>query len=178
MLNLEGSNVGKAVVIFMVTLLSVFVAAGVGMLGYAGYAWSRTVAAQSWPTTDGEVLTSTLDIDRDSDGDTYRAKVSYQYSVDGIVFKSDRLSFGFSGTDNKAYHDAIVDRLTQGTHIGVRYDPKNPEVATLAPGPNKGLIFLTIFGIMWSTFTAGFILLLIMGGGTADPFLHSIIIHS
>ncbi|MEM1191972.1 MAG: DUF3592 domain-containing protein [Pseudomonadota bacterium] len=167
----------RTLMIFIVGLVGIFLLIGFAMLGYAGVSWTRGYAAKSWPTTQGEIIASTLHIDRDSDGDTYTAKVRYQYEVDGRRYESDRISFGFSGTDNRQDHQAIKDRLSAGTHVSVCYNMANPQMATLSTRQSKGLIFLTIFGIMWTTFSVGFVALLALGSRSNEPFIQSILVY-
>lgn len=118
---------------------------GIWMIVHTINSRRKAQASQAWPGVQGTVLKSwTQKIEStDDEGYThtsYKPKVSYQYSVGGQTYTSERLAFG---TD-KAY--AIKKKAEQelapyppNGAVTVYYDPQNPGEATLLQEAKGGL---------------------------------------
>jgi hypothetical protein len=102
--------------------------------------WNAALAVQSrkWPECSGTVMTSALEETHDSEGNMYRAAISYRYVVGGDEFVGKRVrfcdSFMLSWSSPAA---RIVQAYSAGTAVAVRYDPDDPSESVLEPGFNS-----------------------------------------
>ena len=115
-------------------------------------------ASTSWQPVVGVIVSSDLDVEIDSDGNTYyRANIRYAYGLDGQEFNGDRVYIGqTSTTDRKPTFDLLL-KYEKGAAVVVYYDPRTPTQAVLEPGllgvnwvlPAIGGGFL-VFGLVFS----------------------------
>ena len=144
--------------IFLTIFFGLFLAIGLLILGFGARSLYMSKLAESWPTVQGRIISSDFETSTDSDGDTtYRANISYEYDVMGRRLTSDRVAFGYSGSSSYGFHKEIHDALPAGATVAVRYDPSKPERAALSYGLNQSILFLLIFGAVWTFFTVGMI---------------------
>lgn len=163
--------------ILATAFLALFLAIGVGITGYGLYAIQASRAAADWPSADGKLLESRFLTDSDSDGETYRVKVRYTYSVNGVSFEGDRIVFGYTGSSARKFHEQLRDALPQGAALAVRYDPHDPARATLSYGVSRTAIAVLVFGLTWTIFTLGFGSLMILMDGGADVVIQRLTIY-
>ena len=115
----------------------------------------RSWQASRWPTTQGTVLSSKLDVNRNSDGgDTYRIDVRYRYAVAGRDFESNQydatgvsIHSGF-GLDKMR---AAVAAHPPGSTVVVHYDPADPADAMLSTAVPAGTFAFVWFPILFCT---------------------------
>lgn len=162
---------------FPLLFISVFVLIGVAILFFAGRSYHLAQQAAHWPTTPGEITQSDFIVSTDEDGSSYRTKVSYDYSVNGRTYTADRVAFGYSGSSGRSFHRKIYDALPVRTTLAVRYDPKNPERAALSHGVNTSIIFLLIFGVIWTVFSVGIGALLVLSETGGETLLANMLIY-
>lgn len=163
---------------FVNVFIGLFIAIGLGMLGFAYVSWNRATAAADWPTVSGRIIESNVRESSDSDGgSTWRAEIKYEYETNGRALVGERVAFGYSGSSSRSYHEGIAAALPVGAHVGVRVSPDDPSRATLATGMNMSIIFLAIFGTIWTIFSAGIWMLFALSGGGADKLLSTVIIY-
>ena len=118
-------------------IIATFWAVG-GWLIYRGLK-NRRLAQESltWPTTQGRVLTSSIDSRRMRNHKTnttttyYTPRVRYAYSIGGQGYESEIVRFGSLESGSEKLARDISDRYPPGSEPAVRYDPANPGVATL-----------------------------------------------
>jgi len=115
-------------------------------LGVAAILWGlgnvrHGRASESWPTTEGIVIMSEIArTTSTSTGKTrktttnYRANVEYEYTVGGVDYKRDQISFGQFSTSSRSQAQLVVNRYRVGESVQVHYDPDKPEVSLLEPG--------------------------------------------
>ena len=164
--------------IFLTLFFGLFVAVGVGILGFGVRSLTLSNQAEHWPTTTGKVVSSDFDIDYDSDGDTYRARVRYEYDAGGRVITGDKIAFGYSGSSSEQFHRDIHAALPVNAQVAVRYDPSKPERAVLSFGVNQSIKFLILFGAVWTMFTFGMIAMVFLSGQGATTILENMIVYS
>lgn len=94
----------------------------------------RAEQTRHWPSAQGTIVSSEL-ITR---GEAYGPLIVYQYSVAGTIYtdSTDAGAPGF-GNKNKRYNVAeyILAEYKPGSKVTVRYDPEDPRVSTITPGP-------------------------------------------
>ncbi|MEO1135272.1 MAG: DUF3592 domain-containing protein [Pseudomonadota bacterium] len=164
--------------IFLTLFFGLFLAVGVGILGWGLYSLNMARQAESWPTVQGEVTHSDFVVSSDSDGTTYRTKITYAYSILGRELTSERIAFGYSGSSSQQFHRDIYSALPVGAQVAVRHDPSNPERAALSFGVNQSIKFLLIFGAVWTMFTLGMLAMVWMSGQGATTLLDNMIVYS
>ena len=138
--------------------LGLFVLVGIASLTYATYQTIRALDARHWPTAEAVVLSSDMTTHFDTSdgvsgggGPTFGAAVTYSYSVDGIGYESDRVSFGSYSSSDSDHAETILARYPVGASVTVHYDPEDPAEAVLEPGYAGGH---TIIFIVGGTFVA------------------------
>lgn len=106
---------------------------------------------KAWPHTNGEIVTSEVQISRGADGDlTYFPVVFYRYKVNLVEYKSNIItasappSVGMQG-----YAEALVKKYQVNNKVDVYYDPDNPQEAVLETGISiAGILLIAIGGII------------------------------
>ncbi|MEW6050416.1 MAG: DUF3592 domain-containing protein [Candidatus Zixiibacteriota bacterium] len=122
------------------------------------YTESRTLTVfmshRSWPTTEGEVVSSRVIGTR-----AFRPDIVYQYAVNGVVYTdSTTLETPPFGGRNSKYNvaETLAKEYPPGRPVTVHYDPLNPARSGLRVGPTwdvygklglGGLLFG--FGVFW-----------------------------
>jgi hypothetical protein len=140
--------------------ISLFFVVGFGVLGHGIRSLLMSNQARTWPTTEGSIESCKITESSDSEGgSTYRAEVTYSYTVRGRNHLGDRIAFGYSGSSGRTAHQEIADRLSSAKTVRVRYDPADPSRAVLSYGLNRSTIFLLVFGSTWLLFVTGFTVL-------------------
>jgi len=95
--------------------------------------------SQKWESTIGVVLSSKLDIKSTrSDGfvsNTYQTLVVYQYEWQEIIYKGDRIAFGYNATSNEQWHETIYKKLQKNKKIKIWVNPENPSKSVIVTGP-------------------------------------------
>lgn len=127
---------------------ALFLVIGLAMLGFAGRAWWKSTQVEQWPSVEGEWLQRSLAENSDSDGSTWQAG-----------------------------HQAIYDKLMSGDHVRVRYNPRNPAEAALAHGLNKSTVMLAVFGLVWTGFTLGLMVLVGLTGSADTALIDRLIVR-
>jgi hypothetical protein len=117
------------------TVLPVLVLVGVGVFLYRRSKMRDTAkqAAQSWSSTMGVVMTSTIQIKRTSRSRSEIPVVIYQYQVDGKPYVGKVIKAGEQFFSVRLYGDAqkTIDRYPVGAQVMVHYNPANPAESAL-----------------------------------------------
>lgn len=109
------------------------------ILGNETLSLRRGKQSESWPFTEGEVVSSHVKSRHDSDGDiSYSAAVRYEYVVDNTTYVSRTISFGRKLYFGRSSAEEVVATYPVGEKVTVYYDPDNPKIATLEPGISVG----------------------------------------
>ncbi len=91
-------------------------------------------AAQSWPVTQGTILSSSIKWQRASDdSDEQYSEVVYQYQVNGKTYQGQTVKAGerFLKVRMPGEDQALVKRYPAGASVKVYYDAANPADAAL-----------------------------------------------
>ena len=136
-------------------ILSIFVLAGLGIVGFCIVTLWNARASLSWPSCDGTVTHSEVGYNDSKSIPT----IHYEYVVDGIQYTGKRYCFG--DFDSSAFGSAkrIVDELSVGSTVTVFYSPATPEKSVLVPGHSKNVYYGIGFGLVYALFAVGFMLL-------------------
>lgn len=111
----------------------------------------KAKASESWPSTQGTVLSSEVVRSRDSDGDTmYAADVVYSYSVNDQIYESSQIKIGpksKSSSSSGAYK--VRNKYPKGSTVTVYYDPNAPEEAALEAGVSFNSYIILMIGLVF-----------------------------
>jgi len=112
------------------------VIAAVGLVFYRNSRKSAAErqAAQSWPSTQGTILSSSLQWHHGPDNSSSQvAVVVYQYEVNGKSYQGQVIKAGerFLRVRRPGDNRAIVSRYPAGKSVSVYYDPSDPADAAL-----------------------------------------------
>ena len=92
-------------------------------------------------TTQGKITTS--EIFYQSKG--WHFDIWYEYSIDGTLYKSDQVNYGYTGSSDKSFATSYVNKYSVGKSVIVYYDPIAHEKSVLEPDVfNYDWIFVTI----------------------------------
>lgn len=91
--------------------------------------------AQSWEQGEARLTSAGLDVSRDDDSTTYRARATYDYQYRGREYSGERVAIG-GGRDNiGSFQENLGRRLTRayqaGEPVPVWINPENPTEAVL-----------------------------------------------
>ncbi|WP_428407724.1 DUF3592 domain-containing protein [Hyphococcus sp.] len=164
--------------IALTLFFGVFLAIGAAMLFWGGRSYYYSQQAAHWPTTPGDIIASDFRVNSDSDGDTYEAKVEYKYNPDGYERVGKTIAFGYTASSGRKFHWEIHEALPVGAQVAVRYDPSKPDRSVLTHGVNRSILFILIFGAVWTIFTGGIVAMVVLGETSANGMLQNMVIYS
>lgn len=126
-------------------ILSLF---GIGALVFGVWSHGRVKAANSWPTTQGVVGSSSITSSRSSKGrTTYRCKVAYSFMVNGVKYYGDKMDpLGNSGGSNSSAQEKLR-KYPAGGPCTVHYDPADPTANCLELGSTVLSWIFTLIGM-------------------------------
>ncbi|MCY0996746.1 DUF3592 domain-containing protein [Myxococcus sp. MISCRS1] len=130
----------KGLMMGLMLLFGVMLAYGGGRLLY------RAHASEQWPTTEGTVVSSSVQTMHDRRNTRFHPEVRYEYTVGGSHYTSDTVSFG--GNDTGALPDAqrLTRRYASGTKMAVHYAPDDPAIACVECGGAGVSSYVVMFG--------------------------------
>lgn len=124
------------------------VVAGLVLTGWGTRQLYQGVRSRGWPTTDGDVVSTTIrtsSSQADAAGRTYFPRVRYEYTVGDREYVGSRLSFGgTSGYGTRRAAEEAIDQYEEGTDVAVHFDPDRPGLAVLQPGVSGAVIWIVI----------------------------------
>ncbi len=138
---------------------AIFFLIGLGA-AFFGYRLIRKARASAdWPAAQGIIESSTVDVERererDSDGDVhyetkYLPRIVFQYQVDGIDYRGERISFGSTSSGNQTWAYKITNQYPEGLEVAVYYDSENPSDSVLQPGAKWTTYLLLGLGVVFA----------------------------
>ena len=93
--------------------------------------------SKSWPTSEGIVIESFLEEKTDNDGTTYRARLKYEYKVNGSTFSCNNISFEAIGSLEQETATRYIEKYCVDDRVKVYYNPLDKYEAVLIPGIGK-----------------------------------------
>jgi hypothetical protein len=134
----------------------------IGMLIFY-YGWrelSQARESTGWPSAEGTIQSSAVEVRTSRKSRTYHAAIWYQFDVDGQTHSGNSVSFGDYGSSSSSRAQNIVNRYPQGKAVRVYYLRRNPDTCVLEPGLRLQAWFLPIFGLIF--FTAGTLMAILL----------------
>jgi hypothetical protein len=116
-------------------ILPILILGGIGFFLYRRSQQSTAYRqnAQSWPSTSGTVLISTVQSKRTGRSRSTYPVVVYQYQVGGRDYQGQRIKAGeqFLNVRVAGQAQATVARYPSGANVTVYYNPQNPAESAL-----------------------------------------------
>jgi hypothetical protein len=129
---------------------SFFIAVGVWLVLY--YVWCvwQSLRSREWPQVAGTIVVSDLQRQRDIEGaHTYRAQISYSYSVNGREFIGARAQFGnVLAVNFSAPAVRLHRRYPAGSPVRVKYAPTDPNESVLESAVAAPVTMSFFFGLV------------------------------
>lgn len=126
----------------------VFAVVGILLTIFWGIPTARNaVESKNWPTTDGRITISDVSKNYNSDKShiIYRAKVAYNYYVNGSLYTGSTVAFGDYDSSDPGHASGVVSRYPVGKNVAVYYNPNNPETSVLESGASwNGFVGLMV----------------------------------
>jgi len=117
------------------TGILIFGLVGLGLFIGGAWSYSKALATQSWPTTEGRITSSQIYEDSDEDGTSYGLNVSYDYVVNDQRYTGTRISLtDYSSSYN--YATGLAEKYPVDQRVPVFYDPADPAKSVLETGAN------------------------------------------
>jgi len=140
---------------------SAFTAAGLIALPIGIYGRRRARQQQAWPTVKAAVRTTAIAPAPGSEGRRFVPKLTYEYTVAGKTYTSDRVGATQYKDFSESYARDYLAKHAVGTAVEVHYDPVDPARSILEPGAGGcGPLLATLVG---AVFLAAGIAMLIAG---------------
>lgn len=128
------------------TLASGLIFAALGLFfGYQGATdyWAG-LRSQSWPSTEGKIVSSGTPMDWLRKGANYKPVVTYKYSVNGKEYLSDRISYPSPASRGLSKAETFISKYPVDSSVKVYYDQGNPSSASLRNSVNDSDLFVPI----------------------------------
>lgn len=124
-------------------------------LTFLGLTKMRNAAeAKRWPVTKGTVTSSGV-----AGAIKYYPSVFYTYTIDSVVYNSNRISNTSFNTKNRIVVEEFLKKYPSGSEVKVYYNDSKPSDAFLEPGINTGSILLLAFGLIILAIPVGFLII-------------------
>ena len=136
----------------MVAAFAGLVACALGVLALtAGFQriWHGS-ASESWPTTQGTVISDPVD---DSTDTAAYARFVYEYEVAGAKHYNNLRRFAQIEGGSQSEADHIATRYRKGAAVKVSYFSADPDVSVLEPGNTTAALWLPGIGVVLILFS-------------------------
>jgi hypothetical protein len=119
-------------------------------LGAWCFYWGVTQEAQAgasraWPSTQGRIISSYVDVTNNKGTSSYWPRVTYEYKVGDLLLEGDRVQFGQNGSARKPDAVTTVEKFPPGRIVPVFYNPRAPEISCLLPGKFESVTYVPLF---------------------------------
>jgi hypothetical protein len=117
-----------------------------------GDVWDA-VNSRGWDKTQGEIISSEVEVyvSSDSEGDStvmYSAEIEYNYSINGILYRSSKIGFTEYSTSSAESMQEIVDSFPVGSTVTVYHHPNDVNDVVIMPGMSTPLWVMVGFGLL------------------------------
>jgi hypothetical protein len=116
---------------------------GIALGGWGWYELNRAAASAAWPTVEGRILRSEVDVRRCACNPQmpnvakYRATIAYEYYVDGARHVARRVSLGYNTVMSRYKSRDFSIQYAEGRKVRIHYDPADPNLAVLEAGTTR-----------------------------------------
>jgi hypothetical protein len=114
---------------------SLFVVIGIVVACIGAWELMKSLRTEHWPVAEG--IVQSAEIIADPGGDTCSAEVTYDYRVNGVSCRGDKIAVG-EMSSSAAYAQGILNGYPVGKKVTVHYAPGKPSEAVLETGIHGG----------------------------------------
>jgi hypothetical protein len=130
--------------------VDIVLCAGIFFLLHFYYLFILSRKTKKWASVEGEILNSKLEFSDIGEEATYKAKVGYQYVVEGKKYFSERVFYGDYIGKNLSYGPkSIVKKYSKEGKVSVYYNIKHPSSSVLETGINSVIYRELFIGILF-----------------------------
>lgn len=130
---------------------------GALLAGFGVYFYFLASAAESWPSVEGEVISTKVRMSVSRVGDAahrtyeYYPVIQYKYEVNGIEYAGERYQLGTTMEKFKEKKDAteMARGYPTGSKIPIYYDPNDPSGAVIEPSFSYSVFVPSLLGILF-----------------------------
>ncbi len=123
----------------------IFKIVGIGGLAYSIVTALMSISAKSWIPCPARILNSRMIEDCDSDGCTYEAKISYEYTYRAKDYQSSKIGFGYMANSIRYLASRLLVKYPPESQQKVWVNPKNPAKSVLVTGFRPYHLFNILF---------------------------------
>lgn len=128
-----------------------FIAAtsGVG-IACEGVELGRAITSAGWPTVEGEIERTGVDMDAKLEAFAYVPVVRYHYRIGDREYVNDRIAFGGRCSSVfRRFAAAVATQYGKRSAVTVHVSPADPSVSVLEPGVHWATVArLGVFGVL------------------------------
>lgn len=110
--------------------------------------------ASDWPKTVATITGSRIERFSDSDGDSFKPIIEFNYQVEGQAFSNDRYSFNTSSF-NRSWAQSVTNRYPEGSQAACFYNPTNPADSVLEIEFGTGFYLWSLFPMIFVAIGVG-----------------------
>lgn len=154
-----GCMKNTSVKVFLVIFSFVFLLFGIMLFSVVDSTVNKGRESENWHETTGIITSSKLEIEENTEYDpetdytdtyyTYKPKIEYRYSADGVNYSGNRISFEIVSVTDYEWAQSKVDLYYEGKNVTVYYNPDNPSESVLEKGFSGYPLLPTALGIVF-----------------------------
>ncbi|MEZ6047918.1 MAG: DUF3592 domain-containing protein [Planctomycetaceae bacterium] len=111
------------------------------------------LASETWPSVEGKITNSHLNVIKDDEGSRYSPLIKYQYKVGALHYNSHRITTRDSNPKGKVQAQELVNKYPVGSTIMVFYNHEDPSRAVLYTGDAGDALGGVILGTTMMVFS-------------------------
>lgn len=104
------------------------------VMSLADYNYYYAYKSQSWPSTDGKIISSLVKLEEGTRDRSYTLKIRYSYEIENKTYESEQISFTLLNFRTKEEAAEKMKIFTQKSPLDVKYNPANPQQTVLQSG--------------------------------------------
>jgi hypothetical protein len=129
----------------------VFVGVGLYTSARGLFHHQRARESKHWPSVSGQITAARIEHQSDSHGSgEYYPRITYEYSVDGQRYESERVIFGGPLASSHFRAGREVSRHRPGKQVTVYFDPNDPMQSVLKAGATRDAWQWIILGVVFA----------------------------
>jgi hypothetical protein len=108
--------------------------------------YSSANASEKWPSVDGVITQSSLETMGFGRKQTFKAKIEYQYQVNGRGYRASRVKFVDTTGSSESAAQSVASKYPVNSAQKVYYNPDDPSNSVLEPGASAGSVVMLAMG--------------------------------
>ncbi|HJP18419.1 MAG TPA: DUF3592 domain-containing protein [Nitrospinota bacterium] len=139
---------------FGTTVAIVFILIGLGLILIGIRLIVKAFAIWNWDKVEGKIITSKIEVLKNPDFmDTYRAMVTYEYTVNDTSFTGSRINYAIDNIGSLKTAEKTLVPYPKDKSVTVAFNPNDPTEAVLDQKIIAEVFFPLFLGILISAVT-------------------------